>query len=341
MKTEAIYLIKKGAAENAFELRTHETKALNSTQLLVEVESFGLNYADVMARLGLYREAPPKPCVIGYEIVGKVIETGNDVDASFIGKRVVAFCRFGGYAKHIVIDNYAFAEINDMDAGEALCLCTQWVTAHYMVERAANVQKGEIVLIHAAAGGVGTALIQLCKRKGATVIAKIGNEAKKELVEKIGADHVIVYTKEDYEDKIEQLLKPGRLDVSFNPVAGSTFKKDWKLLGTGGRAVLFGGSELSSGRWGILSAINFVRKMGRPLPIALMMRSKTISGINMLKIADNKPEVLKSCMSEVLEIIEKDKLKPIVGARFHVKEIVLAHNFLESGKSTGKICVSW
>jgi NADPH:quinone reductase-like Zn-dependent oxidoreductase len=228
-----------------------------------------------------------------------------------------------------------------MDAGEALCLCTQWVTAHYMVERSANVQAGESVLIHAAAGGVGTALIQLCKRKGATVIAKIGNESKKNLVENLGADHVIIYTKEAYENRVEEILKTKRLDVAFNPVAGSTFKKDWKLLGTGGRAVLFGGSELSSGRWGILSAINFVRKMGRPLPIGLMMRSKSISGINMLKIADNKPEVLKSCMREVLKIVQDENLKPIVGARFHVSEIAKAHTLLESGKSTGKICVSW
>jgi NADPH2:quinone reductase len=341
MKTEAIFLVKKGKAENAFEKRELILPELKSTQYLVEVEAFGLNYADVMARLGLYREAPPFPCVIGYEVVGKIISTGSEENKENIGKRVVAFCRFGGYSKHAIVEEFAFVPINEMDAGEALCLSTQWVTAHYMVERAANVQVGDKVLIHAAAGGVGTALIQLCKRKGATVIAKIGNENKKALVEKLGANHTIVYTKTPYDEAINSLLGQDRLDVSFNPVAGSTFKKDWKLLGTGGRAILFGGSELSSKKWGIFSAINFVLKMGRPLPIGLMMRSKSISGVNMLKIADYKPHVLAQCLQEVYTIVTTEKLTPIVGATFTADKIIEAHSLLESGSSSGKICVKW
>ena len=167
MKTEAIYLIKKGAAENAFERRALDLPILKSNEVLVESEAFGLNYADVMARNGLYREAPPMPSVIGYELVGKIVEIGSAVNASLLGKRVLAFCRFGGYGKHVIAKDYGIVPINDMPAETVMALCTQAVTAYYMSDVLSPIQKGDKVLIHAAAGGVGTILIQLAKRRGA------------------------------------------------------------------------------------------------------------------------------------------------------------------------------
>jgi len=137
------------------------------------------------------------------------------------------------------------------------------------------------------------------------------------------------------------LLNQDRLDVSFNPSGGSTFKKDVALLGSGGRLILFGGAELTSGKWGVLSQMNFVRKMGMVIPVGLMMRSKNILGVNMLKIADHKPEVLTTCMREVVELYRSGRLIPQKGPSFKVNEIASAHASLESGKSTGKIAVFW
>ncbi len=309
--------------------------------MLIESEAFGLNYADVMASQGLYREAPPKPCVVGYEVVGKVIEVGDPENADLIGKRVLAFCRFGGYAKHVVTEHYAIVPIENFPAGEALALCTQGVTAYYMAYYLSPVRAGERVLIHAAAGGVGNLLVQMCKNEGAEVFAKIGSSKKVELVKNLGADHVIDYSQGDYADKIAKILGNHRLDVSFNPVAGDTFKKDFKLLGSAGRMFLFGGAQLTSGKWGILSGINFLLKMGRPLPIGYMMRSKSLMGVNMLKIGDNKPEVLSLCLKEVFEMYKQNKLKPEVGGEFPVTEFNKAIMELASGKSTGKIAVIW
>ncbi|WP_430405513.1 alcohol dehydrogenase catalytic domain-containing protein [Fluviicola sp.] len=140
-QTEAFHLVKKGIAESAFELRSLSLPELKPNQVLIDVEAFGLNYADVMARLGLYREAPPMPCVIGYEVVGVVTEVGEDGNKELIGKRVVGFCRFGGYSKQVITENYAVSIIDEMDAGVALSLATQFVTAYYMVNRSANVQQ--------------------------------------------------------------------------------------------------------------------------------------------------------------------------------------------------------
>ncbi|MFA7272322.1 MAG: zinc-binding dehydrogenase [Crocinitomicaceae bacterium] len=341
MKTEAIVLVKKGKPNQAFEQREWTIPAIKPDQVIIESEAFGLNYADVMASQGLYREAPPMPCVIGYEVVGKIVEVGAEIDAAWIGKRVLAFCRFGGYSKHVITENFAFVAIDDMPAGDALSLCTQGVTAYYMSHYLSPVRKGERVLIHAAAGGVGTLLIQLCKMKGAEVFAKIGSSKKANLVKSLGADHVIDYSQSDYANQIHAILGNDRLDVSFNPVAGDTFKKDFKLIGSGGRLMLFGGSQLSSGKYGIFSALNFMRKMGFLLPIGFMMRSKNLLGINMLKIADNKPMTLFHCLENVLDLYKEGKLKPEIGGSFPVAEFTTAIESLASGKSTGKIGVYW
>lgn len=341
ISSEAMFLVKKGDSDIAFDRRSFSLNGPKSGEVLIESEAFGLNYADVMARRGLYREAPPMPCVIGYELVGTVTEVGEDADASLIGKRVVAFCRFGGYAKHVITWDYAVVPIGDMPAERAMVLCTQAVTAYYMAEYLTPVHPGEKVLIHAAAGGVGTILIQLAKRNGAEVFAKIGDDSKVELVKSLGADHVINYRRSDYGKQISKILKGDRLDVSFNPVAGSTYKTDLHLLGSGGRLVLFGGSELGRAKWGILSTLNFVRKMGVLIPVGLMMRSKNILGVNMLKIADNRPMVLKKCLEDVVDLYQQGKIDPQVGGVYSVKDLAEAHAALEGGKTTGKLTVKW
>ena len=341
IKSEAFFLVKKGESKEAFELRSFDLKEPSGNEVVIEVEAFGLNYADVMARRGLYKEAPPFPCVVGYEAVGKVVQCGPEADNSLINKRVIAFCRFGGYAKHLITNDYAVVPVQDQPAEELLALCTQAVTAYYMAEYLTPIHKIDTVLIHAAAGGVGTILIQLAKLKGATVIAKIGRNEKAALVNHLGADHVVNYNVSDYTEQIKAILKGKRIDISFNPVAGSTYKKDMQLLGSGGRMILFGGSELGKGKWGIFSKLNFVRRMGLVLPIGLMMRSKNIMGVNMLKIADNKPAVMEHCLSEVVNLYNSGKIQPQVGGKYSADQLYEAHDALESGKTTGKLSVFW
>jgi NADPH2:quinone reductase len=155
METEAIVLCQIGPSSKAFEKRRVNLPEIAADEVLIESEAFGLNYADVMARHGLYKEAPPMPCVIGYEAVGMVKSVGKEVSSEWIGKRVLAFTRFGGYAKHIHTKAKAIVEIGDLEAEIAMALSTQGVTAYYMSNVIAPIRKGEHVLIHAAAGGVG------------------------------------------------------------------------------------------------------------------------------------------------------------------------------------------
>lgn len=341
MISEAFVLIKNGASKDAFRLQEITLNELQDDEVLIESEAFGLNYADVMARRGLYREAPPLPCVIGYEVVGKVIKVGINSNQEWIGKRVVGFTRFGGYAKHAITKLDAIVEIGDTNASEALSLATQGVTAYYMAEYVSPIHKNDHVLIHAAAGGVGSLLIQLAKQKGAIVYAKVGNKDKMQHCLDLGADYAIDYSKADYSLKMKELLNGKALDISYNPVGGSTFKKDMKLLHNTGKIVLFGGSELSGSKWGVLSQLNFVRKMGFFTPIILMMKSMSIIGVNMLKVADNRPDVLQECMQKVFSKYEQGILSAVSGGEFEVSEFFTAHDLLESGKSTGKLIVRW
>ena len=341
MLTSAFHLIANTTPTKAFELREIELPKLKCDQVLIEVEAFGLNYADVMARKGLYRDAPPMPCVLGYEVVGKINEVGSNENQEWLGKRVVAFTRFGGYAQHAITKLEALMPIdNEISAGAALALTTQYLTAYYMVYVVTNILPGDHVLVHAAAGGVGTALIQMLKERGAVVYAKCGSDSKKDYVMTQGADFFINYNQNDYIQTLRSQLKGEKLDASMNPVAGATFKKDMQVLKLGGgKMILFGGSDLTNAKWGILSQLNFVRKMGLLTPIVLMMKSQSIIGVNMLRIADNNPKMMKACIDGVQELYEKGVLKPQVGAEFKSTELAEAHAFLESGKSVGKVAV--
>jgi NADPH:quinone reductase-like Zn-dependent oxidoreductase len=341
MKTQAFLLKQKGNPEQAFQLSEIELPALKGNEVLIETEAFGLNYADVMARRGLYRETPPFPCVIGYEVVGKIVEIGTTVDTSFLEKRVVAFTRFGGYSKHAITSVDAISEIGGIPVNDALALATQGVTAYYMANYVSPIRQGENVLIHAAAGGVGSLLIQLAKQAGATVFAKVSSIEKEQKSMSLGADYAINYRTKNYADAIEKIIGKNQLDASFNPVGGSTFKTDKQLLGSGSRIILFGGSQLSEGKWGIFSQLNFLRKMGVFIPAFLMMQSKSMIGVNMLKIADSKPDVLKFCMSEIIKLYQSGKITTENGGEFSFKDINQAHLLLESGKSMGKISVHW
>jgi NADPH2:quinone reductase len=341
MQTEAFVLTQVGAAKTAFQRKVLAVTEPQLGEVLIESEAFGLNYADVMARMGLYREAPPLPCVLGYELVGKIIKVGEDVPTSWIGKRVLAFTRFGAYARHAITTLEAVQEIpKDMKAAQALPFATQGVTAYYMTHIVAPIQHQDNVLVHAAAGGVGSFLIQLAKLRGATVFANTSSDLKVPYIKSLGADYVINYKKSAYQTQLTELSGGQRLHVSYNPIAGKTSKIDLNLLGPGGRLFLFGGSDLAQ-RKGLIGKLKFLWEMGFILPIGLMMQSKNILGVNMLKLADSQPLLIKNSMKALLHLYEHQQLKLPEIKTYRAEQFAEAHEALGSGKSSGKLVVEW
>lgn len=339
---KAIQLIKYGDSDSAFRIEEIDKPVIGSQEVLIKTETFGLNFADVMARRGLYKAAPLMPAVLGYEVVGEIADMGRDVVDLSVGQKVVAFTRFGGYAEYAKTDSRAIAIIpGDMDNGQATALSTQYCTAYYAAYEMANIQEGEFVLIHAAAGGVGIALIQLAKRRGCKIIGTAGSEEKMKFLKEIGVDFVINYREKDFSVEIPKLLGDQKPDVIFDPVGGKSFKKGRGLLNIGGRIVGYGASDQLNRKKSFFSGIKLMWQFGFLHPVNLIVNSSGVLGVNMLKIADFKPEVLQRTLKNVVNLAVNNEVQPFVGKEFKAIEIAQAHEYLESRESIGKIVLHW
>jgi NADPH:quinone reductase-like Zn-dependent oxidoreductase len=328
-----------GSPQRAFALKELPDPVPATGQVLIRSEGFGLNYADVMARKGLYREAPPPPCVIGYECVGRVVALGADTPQDLVGKRVVAITRFGGYAELVATDHRAVVPVPEtLGVDEACALATQGVTAWYMAVTACPLRRGDRVLIHSAAGGVGHLLVQIAVHGGCEVVAVASGQTKMDLLKKLGAHHVIDRSRMDYDEAVPALLDGKRPRVSFNAVGGSTFKKDMRLLGDCGTLVMYGGAERAGGPFG---ALRFVWSMGLVIPILLMMRSRSLIGVNMLRIGEHSPDVLAECLHSTVRAMGEGWLNPVAPALFPAERLSEAHALLEGGASVGKVALRW
>ncbi len=340
---KSIYLVRNGAADRAFEVRETAMPTPTDGQVLIKVEAFGLNYADVMARLGMYDDAPPLPAVLGYEVVGRVTALGAGVSNVKIGDRVVAMTRFGGYAEYAIASAQALGVIPDaMPAGEATALATQYITAYHAACEQVRLQEGDRVLIHAAAGGVGIALVQLAKAAGCIIYGTAGSDAKLEFLTELGVDFPINYQKQDWAKVITELRGDAGIDVIFDSIGGASVAKGIKLLASGGRMVSYGAAEMSSGnKKSLLQTLKVAAGFGIYSPIQLLTSSKAFIGINMLRIADNKPHIVQRCTAAVIQLHAEGVAKPFVGGTFAAEAIAEAHDFLASRASIGKVVCVW
>ncbi len=333
---QAIYLVKNGKPKDAFEFRDIQNTEPKDDEVGVIVEASGINFADVVARLGQYQDCPPLPAVIGYEAVGRVERVGKDIKTVQKGDRVLVFTRFGGYSQYVLQKENAIAKISEeMDAGKALALATQYSTAYYACAVATNVLPNETVLIHSGAGGVGTALIQLCKLRNAKIYSTAGSESKLDYLRKQGVDVAINYVKDDFANEIKEPI-----DVAFDAVGAENFRKSYKLLNRGGRIVGYGASSMTDAH-NVFSKAKMGLAFGLYHPAQLLMESRSMIGVNMLRIADYKPDTLKFCMESVIQLLHEGKIEPHVGKMYAAKDIYQAHEDMENRKTMGKIGIVW
>lgn len=338
---KAAFLINEGSAEEAFEIRETDMPSPSQGQVLIKVEAFGLNFADVMARLGHYKDAPEIPVVLGYDVVGTIESLGNGVKDFKPGQRVAAMTRFGGYAEYALTDARAMVAIpKDMEPGVATALVVQGSTAYYCAEEMVRLHEGDHVLIHAAAGGVGTLLVQIAKHRKCIVYGTAGSEAKLQYLKEQGVQYPINYRKVDFAEEIKKLRGEQGLDVIFDPVGGKSLKKGFGLLAAGGRIISFGASQMTTAK-------NFFGKVkvgvgfGIYHPAAFVSNSKSMLGVNMLRLGDERPLILQRVLKETIRFYEEGILKPTVGGIFSVGQLSGAHHFLESRQSMGKVVVKW
>lgn len=333
-------LVRNDKSGNSFELREVPIPTPRPGQVRIKVDAYGLNYADVMARHGQYRECPPLPTIIGYDVEGIIDEVHHGISEFKKGDRVFALTRFGGYAQYACTNVEAVGHLHaGAPLGEGCALATQCITAYHAAIHCQTLMKGEKILVHAAAGGLGTALIQIALWKGCIVIGVAGGKEKSEYLKNMGVHHVIDHHEISYLDYVRDNLG-NRVDVVFDNLGGSSIKKAKSILAKGGRIITLGAAAIS-GKKSKLSLVKLVLGFGFFSPISYLTKSQSLIGVNMLKIADNRSDIIAQEFKAVQTLYEEGILKPHVGRIFEHIQLADAHAFLEDRHSIGKVVVKW
>ena len=291
-----------------------------------------MNFADLMARRGLYPDAPRLPFVPGYEVAGEV-DAG---EASRIGQRVLAFTRFGGYSDVVVVPSQRAIPIPPrLSFAEAAAIPVVWVTAWHMLVEMCNVRRGQRVLVHAAAGGVGTAALQICRRIGAEVIGTASASKHARLLE-IGLSHAIDYRTQDFETEVKRITGGRGVHVILDAVGGASIKKGWRCLAPTGKLVVFGASSVMRGPVAMLSS---VLRMTPFWPLRVMQENKALIGVNIGRLWGAE-DLLASELRAILQGIEEGAFRPIVDAEVPLQDAGRAHSRLERRENFGKVVLT-
>jgi NADPH:quinone reductase len=292
------------AVDGPFELTDVPDPEVGDGQALVRVRAAGLNFLDVLIRHGRYPQMPELPAVLGAELCGELED----------GTRVMALVTRGGYAEMAAVDRASLVPLPEHASfAEGAAFLLTFLTAYVPLTRQVVLRDGATVLVHAAAGGVGTATIQVARSLGARVIAAAGSAEKLDLCRELGAEEAYLY------DEIPDDL---RVDVVVDPVGGELFEAAVGRLKPLGQLIAIG---YAGGMWPELQPANIVG------------RSVGVQGVYLGRLLRHAPDVVAACTRELLDLWAKGTIKPLVGAEFPLAEVEKAHELVESRRSVGKV----
>jgi NADPH:quinone reductase-like Zn-dependent oxidoreductase len=308
-------------------------------EVRIRVKAAGINFADLMARVGLYPDAPKLPCVMGYEVSGTIDAIGDGVKGFADGDRVFGMPRFGGYTDTLVINaKQVFKMPAAMSFEEAAALPVVYLTAHHMMLFTGNLRPRSRVLIHSAAGGVGLAAIELAKMRDCEIFG-IASKGKHAFLREHGVAHTID-AGEDYAPQVRTIAGERGVDLILDPVGGKSWGDGYALLAPAGRIVAFGLSSAASGKTrSLLHAAMQVIKIKKWSPMTLMGDNKTISGCNMGHLF-GEIEMLSEQFEALLRFYEEGKIKPRVDKTFSFEDAPKAHHFIHDRKAIGKVLLT-
>ncbi|MFC0558027.1 quinone oxidoreductase family protein [Halalkalibacter alkalisediminis] len=300
--------------------------APEAKEVLIKIEAIGVNYADTARREGQYVIPTPLPFVPGAEVAGIIEEVGSEVKAVKPGDRVVTLLgskRATGYAEYSIADERGLMPVPENVSFElAVSLPLQGLSAYHILKTMGRIEPGETVLVHAAAGGVGTIAVQLAKLFGANkVIATASTSEKLELAKKLGADVLVNYSEENWHEKVLEATNGKGVDIALEMAGGRVFIDTLKCLATFGRLVVYG---VASGEQ---SPFN---------PSSLMARNQSVIGFFLPQIM-RKPALLQSSMKELLTFVGKGELKLQIGGIYRLEEAASVHTLLQGRKTVGKL----
>jgi NADPH:quinone reductase-like Zn-dependent oxidoreductase len=340
---KAVVITKHGPPEM---LRVEERPdpAVGPGEVRIAVKAAGINFADLMARSGVYPDAPPPPCVVGYEVGGEVESVGDGVEDFKGGDRVMAGTRFGGYAELVSVPTdqvIALPESFSFEQGAAFPVnyATAWAALVIM----GGLKPGERVLIHAAAGGVGISATQVAKGIGAEIFGT-ASASKHDAIREQGVEHPIDYRNQDFADEVRRITGGDGLDVIMDAMGPSSFRKDYAILRPGGRLIMYGLSEVQTGEKRDIPAV--LKSLAR-MPLAtmpwwkslqVMNENKGVFGLNMLKWWDD--EGLDRALEPLNEGLQRGDYDPVVAEAFPFERAADAHRFIAERRNIGKVVLT-
>lgn len=323
--------ISRAGAPSVLEVREAPEPLPGPGDVRIVVEATGVNFADLMARAGTYPDAPPIPCVVGYEVAGSIDAVGEGVDPGRVGEPVLALCRFGGYSTHRCVPSaQAVRRPAGLDARTAAAIPVNYLTAWMMLRIYGRPTPGERVLVHSAAGGVGLAALDLCRLAKAETWGLAGKSKHSFLLER-GYDHAL--------DSHSGEWPMEKMDIVLDPVGGGSWARGLDGLRAGGRLVCFGFSASATGEsrsiWSVIRA-GLAVPWFRINPISLMNENKGVLGVNMGHLWDESERV-SEWLVEILKLWEQGHIHPHIHAALPFSQAAEAHGILHRRENVGKV----
>ncbi len=308
---------------------------LRSGQVRMRVRAAGINFADIVARLGFYPDAPRPPFIPGLEASGEIEQIGPEVTGFSPGQPVMALTRSGAYAEKLcVLANQVVSIPPGMSFETAAALPVNYLTAYHMLFTMGNVRPSERVLIHAAAGGVGLAAIELCQIAGAEVIAT-ASSGKFDFLRSRGVKHLVDYRTEDFEKQVRHVTGGEGVDIVLDAVGGESFTKSYRLLRGAGRLMVFGFSSAITGpKRNLLKAASQYLRRPRFDPLRLMGENRAVLGVHLGRL---QPEIIRQEYAALLKYFAEGHIHPFVGKSFPLGEAPAAHLYIQERKNIGKV----
>lgn len=308
-------------------------------EVRVRVEAAGVNFADVLARMGLYPEAPDLPAVVGFEAAGRIDAVGEGVDGGRVGEPVIALTGHGAYTDVLCLPvDRVFRRPDGLPAEEAAAMPVVYLTAHVALRVMGSLNPGERVLVHNAGGGVGLAALDLCRIHGATAYGT-ASPWKHDALRERGAEACIDYRSLDFEEEIDRITGGEGVHLVLDPLGGESWKKSYRCLAPTGRLVIFGISEGAPGKE--RSWLHLLRTMFRlPWlalhPMRLLRDSRAVVGVNLQRIR-GKPAEARRWTEELFGRWEAGEIRPRVDRTFPFSEAADAHAYLQDRRNLGKV----
>jgi NADPH:quinone reductase-like Zn-dependent oxidoreductase len=326
---------------DVFEIQDRPEPSLAPGRVRIRVRAAGVNFADLMARQGLYPDAPDLPAVLGYEVAGDVEEVGEGVERVKPGDRVMAACRFGGYAEVVSVREGELLPLpGDWSYEEGAAFPIVYSTAYAGLVSFGNLRARERILIQAAAGGVGIAATQIAKLLGAEIYGT-ASPSKHDAIRGFGVEHPIDYRDKDFADEARRISgETAPFDLIIDGIGAKSWKDGYGLLRPGGRLVMIGASSFVTGEKRNLprAAANLARTP-RFNPIKMSSESKAVIGLNMLRLWD-----ARGSMEEFTEPLEQwmdqGLLRPVVAQSFPLERVADAHRYMGERKNVGKVVLT-